>query len=167
MAWRLSTVLVVAACVPTSQATPGVASPECVDQDRTIRALDEFTETLSGPSGARDWDRLRALLLPTTRFDVIGIDANGRNQYYPQSREEFFTHLAEYLGTQGFVQQVFAHDARCAGRIAHVWSQFESRNEHGGPVIDRGWMSAQLLHDGARWRISHLAWISDTGRAPD
>lgn len=145
------------------------SSPEgrnCVDAEAMSNVVSTYYRILSGPAGSRNWDQLRTVSLATARFDAIGIDEKGQNNFHPQSREDYINHMDEYLRKYGFFQSEIKRTTECYARIAHVLSTYESRNEIKGKVIDRGIMSFQLLYDEGRWRIAHVMWNSETKQYP-
>lgn len=134
---------------------------DCTDPGGVQTVVDGYFRILSGPAGAaREWDGFRDLFLGTARLDVIGLDAEGANQFYPQSLPEFIEHVESYVRGHGFYQRDGERHTRCDGRIAHVWTAFESWGQLGLEPIDRGRMSLHLLHEGDIWRITHVMWQS-------
>lgn len=138
----------------------------CVNPETIGDVTRDYYRIISGSSGRRDWDQLRTLTLETTRFDAVGINEKGENQFHPQSREEYINHLGEYLRNHGFFQNEIKRTAKCYARIAHVFSTYESRNAMKGKVIDRGILSFQLIHTEGRWKIAHVMWNSETRERP-
>lgn len=138
----------------------------CTNPETIGDVTSSYYRIISGSSGGRDWDQLRILSLETARFDAVGINEKGENQFHPQSREEYINHLAEYLSKYGFFQTEIRRTIKCYARIAHVFSTYESRNDRKGKVIDRGIMSFQLIHDKGRWKIAHVMWNSETKEWP-
>jgi hypothetical protein len=65
----------------------------------------------------------------------------------------------EPLLQQGFYEQEIARRTEQFGRIAHVWSTYESRYELSDPeTFMRGINSFQLFNDGKRWWILSVYW---------
>lgn len=62
----------------------------------------------------------------------------------------------------GFDEKEISRKTEKFGAIYHVWSTYESRNEPGGPVIERGINSIELFNDGTRFWI--LGWFYDGER---
>ena len=120
-------------------------------------------DVISGPAGKpRDWERERSLfwrgarLIPTAtvpgRNDVdlapLILDIDG----YIERVEPIFAKA-------GFYETEIARRTEQFGRIAHVWSTYESRHsrDDAEPFM-RGINSIQLFHDGARWWIVNIFW---------
>jgi hypothetical protein len=138
----------------------------CLNPEAIGNVTSAYYRIISGPPGGRDWEQFRVLFLETARFDAVGVNEEGRNEFHPQSREEYVKHLGEYLRKYGFYQSEVKRTVTCYSRIAHVLSTYESRNNGKGEVIDRGLMSFQLINAGGRWRIAHVMWNSETRDYP-
>ncbi|HYP29305.1 MAG TPA: hypothetical protein VE262_21520 [Blastocatellia bacterium] len=145
---------------------PALAQSECVDSAAAGGVIGAYFRIISGPPGDRDWAGFNSLLLETARFDAVGINEKGENQFFPQSRDQYIRHVSEYVKGQGFFQKEVRRVTTCYARIAHVLSTYESRNEAGGKTIDRGLLSFQMIHEGGRWKIAHVVWNSETKRYP-
>jgi hypothetical protein len=66
---------------------------------------------------------------------------------------------AEPLLNAGFYETEIARRTEQFGRIAHVWSTYESRHDPRDPApFMRGINSFQLFHDGKRWWILSVYW---------
>ena len=65
----------------------------------------------------------------------------------------------EPLLQQGFYETEIARRTEQFGRIAHVWSTYESRHDRSdaAPYM-RGINSFQLFNDGKRWWILSIYW---------
>lgn len=153
----------------SSGQTRRAAAPEgrsCANPEAINEVTDSYFRIISGPPGGREWDRFRALSLDTARFDAVGVDDRGENRFFPQSKDEYISHVAEYLKKRGFFQREIKRTVECYARIAHVFSTYESRNTPEGKVIDRGVMSLQLVFAEGRWRIAHVMWNSETAANP-
>ena len=166
----LSAALVLLLFAPCSGQTRGKASRpkalKCLNPEAIGSVTGSYFRIVSGPPGGRDWEQLRALSLETARFDAVGINERGQNEFHPQTREEYVKHLGEYLRKYGFFQSEVKRTVRCYARIAQVFSTYESRNDRRGKVIDRGVMSFHLIHTEGRWKIAHVMWNSETKEQP-
>jgi hypothetical protein len=138
----------------------------CLASTSINRVIDAYYRLISGPAGSRDWDEFTSLFLPTARLDAVGIDERGENHFIPQSKEEYVRHVGAYIREKGFFQSEVKRTTRCYARIGHVFSTYESRNEPGGRVIDRGVFSFQLVYEREAWKIAHVTWNSETSAYP-
>lgn len=126
--------------------------------DGIVRAL---YETISGPPGPRDWDRLRSLFLAGARLLKASVQPGHAFVLTPMDMGSFialararFEHEA-----QGFYERETSRKTESFGQIAHVFSTYEARHEASdAEPFARGVNSAQLFHDGARWWVVNIMW---------
>jgi hypothetical protein len=152
-----------------------MSKPELDPHDvESIDAIIAATyDVISGPGGKkRDWTRERslfyprALIIPTARVP-------GRNDVdlEPQMLDvEGYIARVEPLLQNGFYETEVARRTEQFGRIAHVWSTYESRYDPGdAEPFMRGINSFQLFNDGSRWWILSICWQheSDKHRIPE
>ena len=133
---------------------------------RDVESIDAIIaaayDVISGPAGKkRDWNRERSLFYPDARI-MPTASVPGRNdvELAPQIMDvEKYIARVEPLLQQGFYEQEIARRTEQFGRIAHVWSTYESRHELSDPgPFMRGINSFQLFNDGKRWWILSVYW---------
>jgi hypothetical protein len=134
-----------------------VYPPAPADAQRIVTA---FYAAISAEKGEKDWQALRALCLPAAHFNAMGINEQGSNEFYPQTMEQYVEHLTPYIREYGFLVRETSRRTEYYEKIAHVWSAYESRNAAGGPVIDRGYYSFQLVQVDGQWKIAGVLWNS-------
>jgi hypothetical protein len=130
-------------------------------------------DVISGPAGKeRDWDRERSLFFPGARLIPTTRIAGGVNQdgvITPQAMDVdgFIERSRAYLEQNGFFEKEIARRVEQFGRIAHVWSTYESRHKEddSGPFM-RGINSIQLLFDDNRWWIVTVYWQHESDNDP-
>jgi hypothetical protein len=134
--------------------------PRAEDVGSIEGLLTAFYESTSGPAGqARDWDRLRSLCSPVTRFVASRPMGDGRAAVFTLTVEDFIQHNRTYFEKGGFFEHDVARRIERFGNIAHVWSTYESRrSEREAKPYSRGIYSIQLLHDGEAWSIVSIFW---------
>src|SRR5947199_1578404 len=102
---------------------------------RDVESIDAIIaatyDVISGPTGQkRDWNRERSLFYPGARIMPTASDP-GRNDVdlEPQllNVEKYIARM-EPLLHQGFYETEIARRTERFGRLAHVWSTYESRN---------------------------------------
>jgi hypothetical protein len=141
---------------------------------RDVESIDAIIaaayDVISGPSDKkRDWNRERslfypgALIIPTARVP-------GRNDVdlEPQMLDvEAYIARVEPLLQKGFYEKELARRTEQFGRIANVWSTYESRHDASDlePFM-RGINSFQLFNDGKRWWILSVYWQHETAEHP-
>ena len=137
---------------------------------RDVESIDAIVsaayDVISGPVGKkRDWDRERSLFYPGARL-IPTASVPGRNDVAlePQVLDvEDYIARAEPLLQKGFYETEVARRTEQFGRIAHVWSSYESRhNPSESAPFMRGINSFQLFNDGQRWWILSIYWQHET-----
>jgi len=132
-----------------------------------VRSIDAIIaaayDVISGPAGQkRNWERERSLFISGARLIPTSVDA-GRNDVdlAPQilDIESYIARVEAYFATTGFYEKEVARKVEQFGRIAHVWSTYESRRDPSDarPFM-RGINSIQLFNDGKRWWIVSIYW---------
>src|ERR1043165_783088 len=111
---------------------------------------------ISGPAGKkRDWERERSLFYPGARLIPTATVA-GRNDVdlapLVLDVEGYIARVEPLFAKEGFYETEIARRVEQFGRIAHVWSTYESRHKEddSGPFL-RGITSIQLLFHDNRW----------------
>ena len=126
-------------------------------------------EAISGPAGKkRDWDRERALYYPGARLVPTGKPGDA-SALEPQilDIEGFIARVEPYFNENGFYEKEIARRTEQFGRIAHVWSTYESRHDPAdAEPFMRGINSIQLFHDGKRWWILNIYWQQESPAHP-
>ncbi|HEY2138687.1 MAG TPA: hypothetical protein VGH00_01305 [Chthoniobacterales bacterium] len=127
--------------------------------------------TISGPAGRkRDWARQRALFLPGARLIPTAVKP-GENEsgLAPQflDVETYITRVEPLFREKGFYETEIARRTEEFGRIAQVWSTYESRYRPDDPEpFMRGINSFQLFHDETRWWIVNIYWQHENAAHP-
>jgi hypothetical protein len=120
-------------------------------------------DVISGPAGKkRDWDRERSLFFPGARL-MPTATVPGRNDVdlapLILDVEGYIERVEPIFAKSGFYEKEIARRVEQFGRIAHVWSTYESRHDpsDASPFM-RGINSIQLFNDGNRWWILSIYW---------
>jgi hypothetical protein len=140
------------------------AKPDDVkSMDAILAAL---YDTISGPAGGRDWDRLRSLFYADAR--LIPCVRVNQNQDKPAIRarvltvEEFIKVIEPRAKAEGFFEREIARRVDRFGAVAHVFSTYESRRAANDPQpFVRGINSIQLFFDDTRWWVVSIFWDSE------
>jgi hypothetical protein len=124
---------------------------------------------ISGPAGKkRDWDRERSLYFPGAR--LIPTAKPGEDiDLAPQilDIDGFIARVEPYFEKSGFYEKEIARRTEQFGRIAQVWSTYESRhNENDPEPFMSGINSIQLFNDGNRWWIVTIYWQQESAEHP-
>jgi hypothetical protein len=133
---------------------------------RDVESIDAIIaaayDVISGAAGQkRDWNRERSLFYPGARI-MPTASVPGRNDVdlEPQMLDvEGYIKRSEPLLKDGFYETEVARRTELFGRIAHVWSTYESRRDRSDAApFMRGINSFQLFNDGKRWWILSVYW---------
>jgi hypothetical protein len=128
-------------------------------------------DVISGPAGKkRDWARDRALFWPGARL-IPTATVPGRNDVdlapLLLDVEDYIERVEPIFTKGGFYEKEIARRVEQFGRIAHVWSTYESRHDpkDAAPFM-RGINSIQLFNDGQRWWILSIYWQHESPQHP-
>ncbi|HXM36362.1 MAG TPA: hypothetical protein VN920_14305 [Pyrinomonadaceae bacterium] len=129
---------------------------------------------ISGSAGEkRDWDRERSLYIPGARLIPLAAEAGVAGSedvdLAPQilDVEGFIARVEPYFEENGFYEKEIARRTEQFGKIAHVWSTYESRHNEDDPEpFMRGINSIQVFNDGKRWWIVSIYWQQESADAP-
>ena len=139
------------------------AVPEAKPAD--VKSIDAIVQALydviSGPAGARDWNRFHSLFIPEARMTATGKRPDGTYMYRSVSPKEYEERSGAYFLKEGFFENGIHNDIEQFGQEAQVWSTYESRHEKAGQPFARGINSIQLLNDGKRWWVVSILWDSE------
>jgi hypothetical protein len=153
-----------------AQDPPAKADSKTAGQDRAAVAdvgsleaiIAALYDTISGPPGHRDWERLRGLFLPGARLIPSGRKQDGSIVARVLSVDEFIEASQPRLREEGFFEREISRRVERFGAVAHVFSTYESRHakDDAKPFV-RGINSIQLFHDGKRWWVVTIFWDSE------
>jgi hypothetical protein len=126
---------------------------------------------ISGPAGQqRDWERERALFWPGARLIPTAQDAgNFDADLAPRmlTVDDFIARAEALFEKTGFYEKEIGRKIEHFGRIAHVWSTYESRHDPRDPEpFMRGINSIQLFNDLKRWWIVSIYWQHESAQHP-
>jgi hypothetical protein len=151
--------------------TPGALEADPDDVASIDAIITAAYDGISGRAGEeRDWDRERSLFYPGARLIPTAKDAGtSDSNLEPQMLEveDYIARARAYFGTTGFYEKEIARRTEQFGRIAHVWSTYESRHHPDDPEpFMRGVNSIQLFNDGKRWWIVTIYWQHESLEHP-
>ena len=125
-------------------------------------------DVISGPAEEpRDWARFRALCRPDARFLLATHGPDGSPLTQSWDVEGFVAEGTRSFATRGLWEGELVGRGERFGRVAHVFSSYESRLDRpDAPVVARGVNCIQLVLDEGAWRIAHLTWDRETADQP-
>lgn len=149
---------------PTSAQHPEAAADDVESIDAIVEAV---YDVISGDAGvARDWDRFLSLFAPGATLSPVRRTGDGSSYRRSViSPDEYANEVGALLEADGFHEIEIHRVTEEYGRIAHLFSTYESRRLASDPVpFARGINSIQLMNDGSRWWIVSIFWL---GEEPD
>jgi hypothetical protein len=142
---------------------------------RDVESIDAIIaasyDVISGPAGRkRDWDRERSLFYPGARLiPTASVPGKNNVELAPQvlDVEGYIARVEPLFGKEGFYETEVARRTEQFGRIAQVWSTYESRHDPSEPdAFMSGINSFQLFNDGKRWWILSVYWQHASAEYP-
>ena len=128
-------------------------------------------DVISGPPGKkRDWARERSLFYPGARL-IPTATVPGKTDVdlapLVLDVEGYIARVEPLFEKEGFYETEVARRTEQFGRIAQVWSTYESRHDpaEAKPFM-RGVNSFQLFNDGERWWILSIHWQHESSQHP-
>jgi hypothetical protein len=145
------------------------ANPADVESIHAIIAA--CYDVISGPPGKkRDWARERSLFYPGARL-IPTATVPGKTDVdlapLVLDVEGYIARVEPLFEKEGFYETEVARRTEQFGRIAQVWSTYESRHDpaEAKPFM-RGVNSFQLFNDGERWWILSIYWQHESSQYP-
>jgi hypothetical protein len=169
---RLAALLPVASTLLLAQApVPAPPLPTAADKvdlstlDGMVKAL---YSTISGPKGLkRDAELQRSLFVKGARLAATRTRKDGTVAVVNMDIEEYIAHSFPVMETRGFFERELHRKVEQWGRVAHVWSAYESFEKAGDPKpFERGINTFQMVNDGKRWWITGIAWDEEEAARP-
>ena len=150
---------------PAQTATAPAANPaDVATMDSIVAAL---YDVISGPPGARNWDRFRSLFVPGARLIPTGRRPTGEVGSRVLTPEEYIQRSAPLIEKNGFFEREISRRTERFGSIAHLFSTYESRHaKDEEKPFARGINSIQMMNDGKRWWIVTVFWQGEDDKNP-
>ncbi len=138
-----------------------VPAPKSEDVKSVDAIVAAAYAAISGPAGARDWDRFRSLFLPEARFTSVGKEQDGSTVISSWSVDEFVRDAGAAFAKEGFYENGIVNKPDTYGGMTQVLSSYESRHAPGEKPFARGVNSFQVVNDGKRYWILSIFWDSE------
>jgi hypothetical protein len=153
---------------PSPQAGTTAAGPNARpgDVDSVEHIVAAVYDVISGPAGARDWDRFRSLFHTDGRLVSSRRNDKGVVLARAMTPDDYAKRAGDYFAKEGFFESSSANRVESFDHLAHVWSTYESRHAKGEKPFARGINSFQLIHDGTRWWILSIYWAEEDAGHP-
>ena len=148
-----------AASTQTTAATP-VANPKDVQGlDAMVAAI---YDVISGPPGARDWNRFNSLFSKDARLIAVRVPKEGgKPDLAVMTPADYAARGGKYFLEHGFFEHELSRKTDSYGAMTHIYSTYESRETKDGKPIDRGINSMEFFFDGERWWCVEIYWDAE------
>jgi hypothetical protein len=80
--------------------------------------------------------------------------------------DEFVRDAGVVFAKEGFYENAIVNKTDAYGKVAQVFSSYESRKSVGEKPFQRGINTIQLLNDGKRWWVVSILWDSERADNP-
>ena len=147
----------------TDQASLKPRPEDIKSPDSIIQA---FYETLSGPAGKRNWQRLRSLYLDGARLIPIGNRIHAEGNTHVMSVAEWIDDITPFFENHDFYIREIQRHADRFGDMIQVFSTYEASDQPEDGKKIRGIRAIQLLRRDDRWWIVNMMWDNETRDNP-
>ena len=145
---------------PQTPAAASVANPKDVQSlDAMVAAI---YDVISGPPGARDWNRFSSLFAKDARLIAVRVPKEGgKPDLAVMSPADYAARAGKYFLEHGFFEHELSRKTDSYGAMTHIYSTYESRETKDGKAIDRGINSMEFFFDGERWWCVEIYWDAE------
>jgi hypothetical protein len=142
-----------------ASAAPPVANPKDVQSlDAMVAAI---YDVISGPPGARDWNRFNSLFAKDARLIAVRAPKEGRPVLVMMTPASYAERAGSHFLEHGFFEHELSRKSDSFGAMTHIYSTYESRETKDGKPIDRGINSMEFFYDGERWWCVEIYWDAE------
>jgi hypothetical protein len=140
-----------------------VAVPAANPKD--VQSLDAIVtaiyDVISGPPGARDWNRFNSLFAKEARLIAVRAPKEGKPVLVTMTPADYAERAGSYFLEHGFFEHELSRKTDSYGAMSHIYTTYESRETKDGKPIDRGINSMEFFYDGERWWCVEIYWDSE------
>jgi len=151
------------AAASQSSASPTAAAPEASPKDvQSLQAIvAAIYDVISGPPGARDWNRFNSLFAKDARLIAVRVPKEGKPTLVVMTPASYAERAAAYFSEHGFFEHELSRKTDSFGAMTHIYTTYESRETKDGKPIDRGINSMEFFYDGQRWWCVEIYWDAE------
>jgi hypothetical protein len=146
-----------------SATTPSTTAPEANPRD--MQSLDAIVaaiyDVISGPPGARDWNRFNSLFTKDARLIAVRVPKDGKPNLAVMTPKDYADRAGSYFLEHGFFEHELSRKTDSFGAMTHIYTTYESRETKDGKPIDRGINSMEFFYDGQRWWCVEIYWDAE------
>ncbi len=162
-----------APAAPASQGTPKTSSPSATTAEanpKDVQSLDAMVaaiyDVISGPPGARDWNRFNSLFATDARLIAVRVPKEGKPTLVVMTPKDYADKAGGYFLEHGFFEHELSRKTDSFGAMTHIYTTYESRETKDGKPIDRGINSMEFFNDGQRWWCVEIYWDAERAGNP-
>ena len=150
-----------------AQAAPSAAAPAVTPaaNPKDVQSLDAMVaaiyDVISGPPGARDWNRFRSLFATDARLIAVRVPKEGKATLAVMTPKDYEDRAGKYFLEHGFFEHELSRKTDSFGAMTHIYTTYESRETKDGKPIDRGINSMEFFFDGERWWCVQIYWDAE------
>ncbi len=138
-------------------AVPALRAADTDSIDSVIRAV---YDVISGPAGARDWARFKALFADGARLIPVRVTSEGASASV-MTPDDYAQRGTANFAKNAFYESEVSRRVETFGNIAHVFSTYESRRAPGEKPFARGINSFQLVKEPGGWKVMTILWEAE------
>jgi hypothetical protein len=146
-----------------SATSPSPSTPEASPKD--VQSLDAIVaaiyDVISGPPGARDWNRFNSLFAKEARLIAVRMPKDGKPSLAVMTPKDYADRAGSYFVEHGFFEHELSRKTDSFGAMTHIYTTYESRETKDGKPIDRGINSMEFFYDGQRWWCVEIYWDAE------
>jgi hypothetical protein len=152
---------------PAAQAAPSAAAPAVMPaaNPKDVQSLDAMVaalyDVISGPPGARDWNRFLSLFAKDARLIAVRVPKEGKPSLAVMTPKDYEDRAGKYFLEHGFFEHELSRKTDSFGAMTHIYTTYESRETKDGKPIDRGINSMEFFFDGERWWCVQIYWDAE------
>jgi hypothetical protein len=132
---------------------------------KDVQSLDAIVaaiyDVISGPPGARDWNRFNSLFVKDARLIAVRLPKEGKPSLSVMTPKDYADRAGKYFLEHGFFEHELSRKTDSFGAMTHIYTTYESRETKDGKPIDRGINSMEFFFDGDRWWCVQIYWDAE------
>ena len=141
-----------------STAAPAANPKDVQSLDAIVAAI---YDVISGPPGARDWNRFNSLFATDARLIAVRAPKEGKPTLVVMTPKDYADKAGSYFLEHGFFEHELSRKTDSFGAMTHIYTTYESRETKDGKPIDRGINSMEFFNDGQRWWCVEIYWDAE------
>lgn len=140
--------------------TVGMAHPANPEDVKSLDAIvSAIYGVISGPPGARDWNRFKSLFARDARLIAVHVPKDGgKAELRIMTPGEYADLAGNYFLAHGFFENEVSRKTDAFGDMTHIYTTYESRETKDAKPFARGINSMEFFNDGERWWCVEIYW---------